>query len=119
MKLPTPVLILALALAGCGGVFKDPEINFLDANSVRFTPDGRKLVSGYFITTITESDEGSETETSPMIHLHDAATGFVERRTRFGDGVWELDISPDSRLIASADEDMKVRLYDIGTGSLV
>src|SRR2546421_10662237 len=97
-------LLGILFLSGCAGVFKDPEVNFKDANSVKFTPDGSRLVSGYFITTIKEdSENGDTTTTSPMIHVHDAATGVVERRIRFGDGVWELDISPDGRLIATAD----------------
>jgi WD40 repeat protein len=108
-------LCLATLLVGCGG---SHDFEFIQMNAVAVSPDGTIIVGGSTKTFGDVDDETNEETThhEGKIRLYDAASGQEQRNAKLGDGVWGLSYSPDGSLIASADEDRQVRLYDSRTG---
>ena len=115
----TAVSVL-VTVSGCAGLFKPPETRIQEVSSVKFTPDGSRVVASYFVTVIREDSEGvPDEDTQSMIRVFDASSGQQLQNIRRGDGIWDIDISPDGRVIAAPDWDSKVRLYDLHSGALL
>jgi WD40 repeat protein len=81
------------------------------APSLAFAPDGTMLASG---TT------GHDQETKNVVVLWNPATG-KERRTLPGgkSGITAVAFAPGGKLLASGGEDLRVLLWDPGTGKLL
>lgn len=79
-------------------------------NAVRFSPDGKTLVTG-----------GGELSRTGDIFFFDVVTGKVVRswREKHSDTILCLDFSPDGRLLASGAADKITRVTDIATGKQV
>ncbi|VFM94970.1 MAG: WD40 repeat [Candidatus Kentron sp. G] len=72
---------------------------------IRFSPDGRRLLSGSWDNTLK---------------LWDAATGREMRAFRGHKGdVWSVALSPDGRQVLSGGDDHTLRLWDVATGRAV
>src|ERR1700750_378954 len=52
------------------------------------------------------------------VELCDAATGRPIRVLGHGDGVRDMDFSPDGRRLVTAADDGRVRVWDVGTGEV-
>lgn len=75
-----------------------------DVNSVAYSPDGKRIVSGSDDTTVRVWDVETRKEVFELLRGH---TGWV----------WSVAFSPDGTLIASASMDKTIRLWDANTGS--
>ncbi len=75
----------------------------VEINSVSFSPDGTRVLSGSFVTTIK---------------LWDAATGQL-LCTFNANEVWSVAFSPDGARILSGGDDNMVKLWDAATGQLL
>jgi WD40 repeat protein len=84
---------------------------YMDARTA-FFPDGQSLaVAPRFHSTTRRRG------TVPLLHLREVHTGKIRRRFMGpNEPIRTLAVSPDGRLIASASEDGRLRLWDVGAG---
>ena len=78
-------------------------------NSVAFSPDGNRIVSG-----------GNEGDNTGSVRLWDANTGQLVSATTIGEAqriVWAVTFSPDGHRVAAAGVDGFIQVLDAGTGS--
>jgi WD40 repeat protein len=112
--------VAAALTAGCGSASPRSSIR-LRATSVRYRPDGAFLAAGAEGTVEERDHDGESTDREKrgeirLLATQEGARGVAIAR---GDGVLDLAWRRDGSLLATADEDRKVRLYNGSTGELL
>lgn len=104
-----------LLLVGCGSA---PSADDRSVNSVAFSSDGTRVAAGIASASFSGDDNEGETD-SGELRVLSAADGSTISRATYPNIVWAVAWSPDGTMVATANDDKRIRVYRASDGTLL